>query len=96
MIVEYKMHVNKQGNLIAPFFIADGGHFLDGNKRVGIPVSAGSYIPSTLVELNRAALITRLTNIGYTEWDSENYVEVALNAEEIEAAVDTWIRIHDV
>ena len=95
MIVEYKMHVNKQGNLITPFFIADGGHFLDGNKRVGIPVSDGSYIPSTLVELNRAALITRLTNIGYTEWDSENYVEVALNAEEIEAEVDAFISKHD-
>ena len=93
MIVEYKMHVNKQGNLITPFFIDDGGHFLDGNKRVGIPVSDGSYIPSTLVELNRAALITRLTNSGYKVFD--NGTERSATAEEIETTVDAFISKYD-
>jgi len=95
MIVEYKLHVNEQGNKIIPFFIKDGGYFGVGNKLVGHTVDNGSYIPSTLVVLDKAALITRLTNMGYTAWDHENHVEVALNAEEIEAEVDAFISKHD-
>ena len=95
MIVEYKMHRNEQGNMIIPYFIKDGGYYVVGNKLVGHTVDTESYIPSTLVVLDKAALITRLTNMGYTEWDPENHVEVALNAEQIEATVDAFISKHD-
>ena len=95
MIVEYKLHRNERGNKIIPFFIEDGGYFGIGNKLVGHTVNDGSYIPSTLVVLDKAALITRLTNMGYAEWDPENHVEVALNAEQIEATVDAFISKHD-
>ena len=93
MIVEYKLHRNKQGNMIIPFFIKDGGYFVGGNKLVGHTVNDGSYIPSTLVVLDKAALITRLTNMGYKVFD--NGIARSATAEEIETDVDAFISKHD-
>ena len=93
MIVEYKLHRNERGNMIIPFFIKDGGYYVDGNKLVGHTVNDGSYIPSTLVVLDKAALITRLTNLGYKIRVEET--ERLATAEEIEAAVDAFISKHD-
>jgi len=93
MIVEYKMHRNEQGNMIIPYFIKDGGYYVVGNKLVGHTVNDGSYIPSTLVVLDKAALITRLTNSGYTIRDNDT--ERLATAEEIEAIVDAFISKHD-
>ena len=97
MIVEYKEHRNHSGNTVVPSFIIDGGYFTEGNKRVGIAANDGTYIPSTLVVLDRAALITKLTNIGYSvaDHDGPSANRVA-TAEEIEAEVDRWISAHDV
>ena len=91
MIVEYKFHRNRQGNKIIPYFIKDGGYFKDGDKVVGHTVDDGSYIPETLVVLDRAALITRLTNLGWTVGIDNRLA----TAEEIETAVDTFISKHD-
>ena len=96
MIVEYKLHRNQQGNKFIPSFIVDGGYFPDGNKSVGIAVNDGSYIPETLVVLDRAALITRLTNQGYKIRNLETDEYVLATAEEIETDVDTWISKHDL
>ena len=93
MIVEYKMHRNEQGNMIIPYFIKDGGYFVVGNKLVGHTVNDGSYIPETLIVLDRDALITRLTNSGYTIGDSEE--GRLATAEEIETDVDAFISKHD-
>jgi len=93
MIVEYKLHRNERGNMIIPFFIKDGGYYVDGNKLVGHTVNDGSYIPSTLVVLDKAALITRLTNMGYRVYDNDT-LRLA-TAEEIEAAVDAFISKYD-
>ena len=93
MIVEYKLHRNEQGNMIIPYFIKDGGYFVVGNKLVGHTVDTESYIPSTLVVLDKAALITRLTNSGYKVFD--NGTERLATAEEIEATVDAFISKHD-
>ena len=93
MIVEYKLHRNRQGNMFIPYFIKDGGYFGDGNKLVGHTVNDGSYIPSTLVVLDKAALITRLTNLGYIIRDDDT--ERSATAEEIEAHVDAFISKHD-
>ena len=96
MIVEYKFHrvKNGRGRTSVPSFIVDGGYFSEGSKYVGIVANDGTYIPSTLVVLDRAALITKLTNIGYTIPDG---LEGRLaTAEEIETAVDTFISEHDI
>ena len=93
MIVEYKLHRNKQGNMIIPYFIKDGGYYVVGNKLVGHTVDTESYIPSTLVVLDKAALITRLTNLEYTILD--NGTPRLATAEEIEAHVDAFISKHD-
>ena len=93
MIVEYKLHRNERGNMIIPLFIEDGGYFVDGNKLVGHTVNDGSYIPSTLVVLDKAALITRITNMGYTVRVDE--IVRSATAEEIEAHVDAFISKHD-
>ena len=90
MIVEYKMHRNERGNMIIPFFIKDGGYYVAGNKLVGHTVNDGSYIPETLIVLDKAALITKLTNIGYTV-RGDNDERRSATAEEIEAEVDTFI-----
>jgi len=93
MIVEYKMHRSKQGNKIIPLFIKDGGYFTDGNKLVGHTVNDGSYIPETLIVLDRAALITRLTDSGYSSVKGGE--DVLATAEEIETDVDAFISKHD-
>ena len=93
MIVEYKLHRNERGNMITPYFIKDGGYYVVGNKLVGHTVDNESYIPSTLVVLDKAALITRLTNLGYKIRVEET--ERLATAEEIEAAVDAFISKHD-
>ena len=93
MIVEYKLHRNERGNMIIPYFIDDGGYYGIGNKLVGHTVDNESYIPSTWVVLDKAALITRLTNLGYKGFD--NGTERSATAEEIEAAVDAFISKYD-
>jgi len=95
MIVEYKMHRNEQGNMITPYFIKEGGYYPVGNKLVGHTVNNGSYIPSTLVVLDKAALITRLTNSGYTIPNPDTGENDAATAEQIEAAVDAFISKDD-
>ena len=98
MIVEYKFHRVKggKGRTSVPSFIVDGGYFSEGNKYVGIAANDGTYIPETLVVLDRAALITKLTNIGYTVHDPENIEKRLATAEEIETEVDNWISEHDI
>jgi len=91
MIVEYKFHRNRQGNKFIPYFIKDGGYFKDGDKLVGHTVDDGSYIPETLVVLDRAALITRLTNLGWTVGIDNRLA----TAEEIETVVDAFISKYD-
>jgi len=86
MIVEYKLHRNSDGNKCLPSFIEDGGYYVSGNKLVGITVNDGSYIPSTLVELNRAALITRYTAMSPVNVDDE-----ALTDAEIATQIDAFI-----
>jgi len=96
MIVEYKFHRVKgsnPGRTSVPSFIVDGGYFKEGSKYVGIAANDGTYIPSTLVVLDRAALITKLTNIGYRIAPPEDRLATA---EEIEATVDSWISEHDI
>ena len=97
MIVEYKFHRVKgsnPGRTSVPSFIVDGGYFSEGSKYVGIAANDGTYIPETLVVLDRAALITKLTNIGYTIRDGLE--DRLATAEEIETAVDTFISEHDI
>jgi hypothetical protein len=98
MIVEYKFHRVKggKGRTSVPSFIISGGYFKEGNKYVGIAANDGTYIPSTLVVMDRAALITKLTNIGYKVHDPENIEGRLATAEEIETEVDNWISEHDI
>ena len=98
MIVEYKFHRVKggKGRTSVPSFIISGGYFKEGNKYVGIATNDGTYIPSTLVVMDRASLITKLTNIGYTVHDPENIEGRLATAEEIETEVDNWISEHDI
>ena len=99
MIVEFKRHRIKGSNptrTCTPSFIVSGCHFPDGNKYVGIAANDGTYIPSTLVVLDRASLITRLTNIGYTVRDPDSDEDRLATAEEIETAVDHFISKHDI
>ena len=93
MIVEYKLHRNERGNMFIPYFIKDGGYYPVGNKLVGHTVNDGSYIPSTLVVLDKAALITRLTNSGNKVFD--NGTERSATAEEIETTVDAFSSKYD-
>ena len=98
MIVEYKFHRVKgsnPGRTSVPSFIVSGGFFKDGNKYVGIAANDGTYIPSTLVVMDRAALITKLNNIGWTTFNHVTGEYTEATAEEIEAYVDTFISRHD-
>tara|TARA_R100000656_G_scaffold123224_1_gene99532 strand:+ start:1033 stop:1335 length:303 start_codon:yes stop_codon:yes gene_type:complete len=99
MIVEY----NLEANGTIPNYIADGGYFLKANDKaspqdwdmIGIAASDGTYIPETLTVLNKAALITRLTNLGCKTFNYDIGEYVDATAEEIEAYVDNFINTHD-
>ena len=96
MIVEYKFHRVKgsnPGRISVPSFIVDGGYFKVDSKYVGVAASDGTPIPETLVVMDRASLITKLTNIGYRIAPPENRLATA---EEIETEVDTFISEHDI
>ncbi len=102
MIVEY----NLEANGTIPTYIADGGYFIKANDKdspqdwdmVGHTVN--DDIPETLTVLDKAALITRLTNLPYKIFNPDPAIgkeeknEVA-TAEQIEAAVDAFISKHD-
>jgi hypothetical protein len=98
MIVEYKFHRIKggKGRVFVPSFIIDGGYFKEGNKYVGIAANDGTYIPSTLVVMDRASLITKLTRIGYTIPENENPEGRLATAEEIETTVDDFISTRNI
>jgi len=95
MIVEYKFHRIKggKGRVFVPSFIIDGGYFKEGNKYVGIAANDGTYIPSTLVVMDRASLITKLTNIGHRIASPEDRLATA---EEIETTVDDFISTRNI
>ena len=95
MIVEYKFHRIKDGRTSVPTFIVDGGYFSEGSKYVGIAANDGTYIPSTLVVLDKAALITKLTNRGHETFDAATGERRLATAEEIEVEVDAFISNHD-
>ena len=103
MIVEYTLEANGT----TPTYIADGGYFAKANDKaspqewdmVGHTVNDDD-VPDTLRVLDKAALITRLTNLEYTirgrsitEDPLDN--NVLATAEEIEAIVDEFIGKHD-
>jgi hypothetical protein len=98
MIVEYTLEAN--GTI--PTYIADGGYFIKANDKdspqdwdmVGHTVN--DDIPETLTVLDKAALITRLTNLPYKIFNPDPAIgnDVA-TAEQIAAAVDAFIRKHD-
>ena len=99
MIVEYKMHSAEGGRTSGPTFIVDGGYFPVDNKYIGIAANDGSYIPSTLVVLDRAALITRMTNFPLkwhpTSPDDDPKGRLA-TTEEIEWEADNFISTKDI
>ena len=105
MIVEYTLEANGT----TPTYIADGGYFAKANDKaspqewdmVGHTVNDDD-VPDTLRVLDKAALITRLTNLGYTihaedgpRTDDPLDNNVSATAEEIEAIVDEFIGKHD-
>jgi hypothetical protein len=88
MIVEYTLEAN--GTI--PTYIADGGYFAKANDKAS---------PQEW-DMVKAALITRLTNLGYTihaedgpRTDDPLDNNVLATAEEIEAIVDEFIGKHD-
>jgi len=99
MIVEYEFILKEDGRTKVPSFIVDGGYFKVGSKYVGVAASDGTPIPETLVVMDRASLITRLTNMGCRvgDPDAKNIERRRLaTAEEIETIVDTFISEHDI
>ena len=92
MIVEYEFILKENGRTRVPAFIVDGGYFPEGDTYVGIAANDG--VSRTV--LDRAALITRLTNTGYTIPNGGTGENDLATAEQIEAHVDTFIRLHNI
>jgi len=96
MIVEY----NLEANGTIPTYIADGGYFEKANSKDSpqdwdmIGHTVNDDIPETLTVLDRAALITRLTTLGYTVIIGNGISRLA-TAEEIESDVDDFISKYD-
>jgi len=97
MIVEYTLEANGT----CPTYIADGGYFATANDNASpqdldiIGHTVNDDVPEDLTVLDRAALITRLTNIEWTVQNPDKMFETRLaTAEEIETDVDRFINKH--
>tara|TARA_Y100001951_G_C11198517_1_gene215740 strand:- start:217 stop:498 length:282 start_codon:yes stop_codon:yes gene_type:complete len=93
MIVEYTLEAN--GTI--PTYIADGGYFSKVNDNASpqdldlVGHTVNDDVPETVTVLNKAALITRLTNLSIRHLLEDRL----LTAEEIETAADNFISKHD-
>ena len=93
MIVEYTLEAN--GTI--PTYIADGGYFSKVNDNASpqdldlVGHTVNDDVPETVTVLNKAALITRLTNLSIRH----HLEDRLLTAEEIETAADNFISKHD-
>jgi len=98
-VVEYKLHRIDGANptKVIPPFIEDGGHWpKDNGTLVGWTVPSAQrdwYVPSTLVELDKAAVVTRLLAmhsvspflIGDVIEDGEE-----MTTDQVTAFAETW------
>ena len=97
MIVEYTLEANGT----VPTYIIDGGYFLKPNENnspqdwdmVGHTVN--DDIPESLTVLNKSALITRLTNLGWKTFNHGTGEYTDATEEEIENYVDGFISKND-
>tara|TARA_B100001964_G_scaffold113566_1_gene126654 strand:- start:251 stop:565 length:315 start_codon:yes stop_codon:yes gene_type:complete len=104
MIVEYEFEIIDSENLMesrtaVPKFITNGGYFRKDehpNRTFVGFASDSTNLPENAKVLDRASLITRLTNIGYTVRDPDSDEDRLATAEEIETAVDHFISKHDI
>ena len=96
MIVEY----NLEANGTVPTYIADGGYFLKSNDNASpqdwdmVGYTVNDDVPESLTVLNKAALITRLTNLDWTTFNHGTGEYADATEEEIEAYVDAFISKH--
>ena len=98
MIVEYTLEAN--GTI--PTYIADGGYFAKANDKaspqewdmVGHTVNDDD-VPDTLRVLDKAALITRLTNLSWKTFNHGTGEYADATEEEIENYVDAFISKND-
>ena len=97
MIVEYTLEANGT----VPTYIVDGGYFLKSNENnspqdwdmVGHTVN--DDVPESLTVLNKAALITRLTNLSWKTFNHGTGEYADATEEEIENYVDAFISKND-
>ena len=97
MIVEYELNTKESGRTSVPEFITNGGYFRNGEKLIGIAPD-GTDLPENATALDRAALITRLVNMGWDDHTlpSHSYKYAPSTVEEIEKAVDWFINAYDI
>ena len=97
MIVEYELNTKESGRTSVPEFITNGGYFRNGEKLIGIAPD-GTDLPENATALDRAALITRLVDMGWDERHSSpahSYKYAPSTVEEIGEAVDWFINAYD-
>lgn len=100
-VVEYKLHRIDGASLtkVIPPFIEDGGHWpKDGGTLLGWTVPSAQrdwYVPSTLVELDKAAVVTRLLAMHSVSPfnvvnDDPAADEVAMSTDQVTAMAEAW------
>ena len=100
-VVEYKLHRIDGANptKVIPPFIEDGGHWpKDNGTLVGWTVPSAQrdwYVPSTLVELDKAAVVTRLLAMHSASAfnvvnDDPAADEVAMSTDQVTAMAEAW------
>ena len=79
-IVEYKLHGGS-----VPYFIEDGGHFLEGGKMIGMSKdSSECHVPAELVILTRTQLIDKVKLMDMSDKDG------AISEADKQAMAEKW------
>ena len=85
-IVKYLMHKNGNGNLITPYFIEDGGHFIKEGEMVGLTYDDTEvYVPETLTVLTNEELVTHVKSLTMSG------EEGILSDDDKETMADQWL-----
>ena len=98
IILEYKLDAAEQG-MRCPAWIDDGGYWKNGDKLVGVTRDNPEFhIPSTVVRLTSAELVTRQLAIHaitpmmkHTDTDNPSDEPVEMTEAEVRTMIQDWV-----
>ena len=86
-IVKYVMHMNNDKNLVTPYFIMNGGHFLVNHEMVGVTEDDDKvYVPTTLEELSEQQFIDFVVSLSLKDEEGNE-----MTSEQKTSLANSWL-----